>query len=275
MRKLLIVILLFLFYTSAFPQTQKELLYKAYQDSSYELLEQFFENWRLEKTPITDEEYEALTEVEKDVYDLFYESYNPFNLEDRRSVYNVIINPKIDYRIIETVERDSLFLLIHSYHGRDLDSIDLAKFDDSFRNSYITSFEYDIPSILKDSILNFRPRVKFNNAGVLYYTPFYDSLLSEFLRSDSLPFNSIDSEYIITYNNFFVSKHFIYPHIYIRRNFNGDFLFLTKPIVSLIVFDRYRTKAKILYSTGDEGRFSEFKRIDGMWKFIKDYSYMR
>jgi len=67
------IILIFILFYSSFliAQTQEELLNQAYVQNSYELLDKFFENWRMEKTPITDEEYQKLSEVEKDVYDLF------------------------------------------------------------------------------------------------------------------------------------------------------------------------------------------------------------
>ena len=107
MRKLFTIILLSLLCSNGFSQTQEELLYKAYEECSYELLEQFFENWRLEKTPITDEEYKALPDVEKDVYDLFYEFYNPLDLSNLKlekfeydyykNIKYVIIKPYIKY----------------------------------------------------------------------------------------------------------------------------------------------------------------------------------
>lgn len=68
--------------TNAYSQTQDSLLWEAYNKNSYILLEKFFENWQMEKTPITDEEYNNLSDVEKDVYDLFYEFYNPKNLSN-------------------------------------------------------------------------------------------------------------------------------------------------------------------------------------------------
>jgi len=188
MRKIFSVILLLVICSTVYPQSQKDLLYKAYQDSSYELLEQFFENWRFEKPPITDEEYENLSDVQKDVYDLFYEFYNPFNLKDRKGVYYVVINPRMDYKIFESLDRDSIFLIIlRDVYKYDLDTVDLSKYDKKNKDLYIYSQENKIPPIMKDSILGFRPRVKFSNAGVLYYSMYYDSLLSKFVRSDSKP----------------------------------------------------------------------------------------
>jgi hypothetical protein len=57
------IILIFILFYSSFliAQTQEELLNQAYVQNSYELLDKFFENWRMEKTPITDEEYQKLS----------------------------------------------------------------------------------------------------------------------------------------------------------------------------------------------------------------------
>jgi len=49
------------------------------------------------------------TQFKKDVYDLFYEFYNPLDLTERESVYNVVINPRIDYRITETFDTFFIF----------------------------------------------------------------------------------------------------------------------------------------------------------------------
>ncbi|MBC8490487.1 MAG: hypothetical protein H8D45_31110 [Bacteroidetes bacterium] len=274
MRKIFIVILLLLISSNVFPQSQKELLYKAYQDSSYKLLEQFFENWRLKKTPITDEEYENLSDVQKDVYDLFYEFYNPLNLSNLKleefeydfykNVKYAIINPYIRYSFTETLNADSIKMklnedLMKLYY----DSADRSIFNDNDKDTICSS---------EDSIIDFRPRVKFKDANVLYYNLYYDSLLSEFIGSDIVPLGNYDIMQPAYADSTSEKKiEFLSSYIFIMASHWGTYWEIqTSPKVQEITFDKNRTTAKIVYEFPYHGNYSIFERKNDKWIFIKD-----
>lgn len=251
MRKLFIIILLLLIYSATFPQSQKELLYKAYQDSSYELLEQFFENWRLEKTPITDEEYENLTDIEKDVYDLFYEFFEPFNLNKLASFKGqkewykdekyVIIEPNISYKFIENLELD---YIVKQYLRKNFTDSQIVrindKYFDSIKDSYMIWLYQDYYG--SNLIKGFRPRIKFENAEPLYYNPDYDTIITHFIGSPIIYVDSTGNEVWFSRSKLDFIEQYIYVH------FESTYWEIrTSPIAQLIIFDAKRDNAVIEY----------------------------
>ena len=279
MKNLLITCLLFILCSNTFPQTQKELLYKAYQDSSYEFLERFFENWRLEKTPITDEEYETLTDVQKDVYDLFYEFYDPFNLnklnflkgqyESYKDEKYVIIEPYIEYKFIESLELD--YMKEHYLKKHFTDS-QIVKLSDKYISSvYKSPFFWDEQEYYSiDSIVNFRPYLKFKNAMPLFHSPDYDTLISHFIGSpiayeDTLGNLVWFSRSKIDFISPFISIQFMTRYWEIK----------TSPMAYLFIFDAKRENAAIYYSsTGHIGR-AIYKKEHGLWIFVSNTMVMQ
>lgn len=173
----------------AYSQSQDSLLWEAYKNNSYVMLEKFFENWRTEKTPITDDEYNNLSDIEKDVYDLFHEFYNPKNLSNLKleeseydyykEVKYFVIYPEIEYRVLQIENCDSILRAdtIWSYWFRD-STYRFNLFEKS--NGYI-DFNYELFADYskKNSIVNFRPRIKDTSTSVVYFNSGYDSLLSK------------------------------------------------------------------------------------------------
>jgi hypothetical protein len=285
MKPVILTIFLLLSVTALYSQSQKELLEEAYDDNSVQLLEKFFENWRKEKLPINDSEYNKLNDVQKDVYDLFYEFYNPLDMKHMRleeweytmyeNIKYVIISNKIEYEFTKTLNEDEIFENYVKKVWKD----DSAKITEYLNDTAYKRFCFDnlivwgsIETYGLDSIKNFRPRVKFTDAKPLYIRKYYKNLLSEFLGSEFVPLGQ--------YN--IMQPAFSQGESEKRERFLGNFIFvmishwgdhweiLTSPRVSYILFDAARENAKISYSFPYHSGYSVFKKIEGKWVFVKD-----
>jgi hypothetical protein len=78
MRYILLLICAFSFST-CFGQDELKNLENAYKNKSQSQYDQFLEHWRSESIPITS--LDSLGKLQKDVYEIFINFYNPFNLQ--------------------------------------------------------------------------------------------------------------------------------------------------------------------------------------------------
>lgn len=240
------------------------------------MLEQFFENWRNEKTPITDEEFSKLSDVEKDVYDLFYEFYDPFNL-NKLSSFNgeiekykdekyVIINPRIKYNYVSTLNDSEM---VNIYLAKHFTKEEISNLNDYYLNNLYKGYhmlvwaeqDYYCEGLIND----FRPKVKFENARPLFQKSEYDSLITRFV---GYTFYFTDSQgKLVGYSKDKLS--FVNSLIAIFHQTENWYI-VTSPDVKAITFDNNRNTAKLVYSSAGHMGMSTFKKENGKWVFVKD-----
>jgi len=272
--------------TKAYSQSQDSLLWEAYNKNSYILREKFFENWRTEKTPITDDEYNNLSDIEKDVYDLFYEFYNPKNLSNLKleeseydyykEVKYFVIYPEIEYRVLQVENCDSILRAdtTWSYWFRD-STYRFYLFEKS--NGYI-DFNYELFADYskKDSIVNFRPRIKDTSTSVVYFNSGYDSLLSKFIGEDIVPlgtYNIMQPAFADSLSQLKID--FLSPYIFTMASHWGNYWVIqTSPEVSRVYFSKNRDMARITYSFPYHANHCVYKKNNGKWEFVYDKQFL-
>jgi hypothetical protein len=286
-RVFLIFISVFLFVSStSYAQSQEELLYGAYETNSYELLDKFFENWRKEKTPITTLEYQRLNDIEKDVYDLFYEFYFPKNTANLRlsdfeytyytNVKYFVIKNKIHYHVLTSDNYDSLvranlkdFSIDSTKHFNPFEAN--KKDESDFLNMHATDCLY-WECTIKDSIRDFEPFIKDTSAGILFINKYYFDLISKFIGGNMVPLgtdNIMQPAYAKGSSKEKIE--FLLPYIYIMACHWGNcWIIETSPVVSSIFFSHDRLSARIEYSYPYHSNLSYFQKINGKWVFVRD-----
>jgi|WetSurMetagenome_2_1015567.scaffolds.fasta_scaffold198145_1 hypothetical protein len=275
-----------------FSQCQEELLNKAFEQKSYELLDRFFENWRMEKKPISDEEYQKLSDIEKDVYDVFYEFYNPkdmSNLKLEEFEYNYyknvkyfVINPEIHYGVLKSDNYDSLLRNKFPVGYKDstfnfnmfYDRKDKRTFEYTF-NNLLENELFDYFQI-KDSIENFRPQIKDKSTNILFYSCIYDSIISNFIGNNIIPLgeNSI-MQPAYAHGISKIKIDFLKPYIFtMASHWGNQWVIETSPMLYRICFSNNRTFARISHNTPYHSNRSYYVKIENKWTFVFDDDYM-
>ena len=290
-RYLLLIIILFLVNSFNYSQSQDDLLNESYNNKDTILLQKFFNNWSNEIRSINDSEYLKLSETRKDVYDLFYEFYNPVDLsrmkveevdKDRyKGVKYFIIPRKIKYEFIKTLDKIELVTnaLINEY-GSLNDSAKKKLSDSTFVNRlYNGLLDHDAADLFyifklynTDSIINFHPKINFADKHPLFMKKKYEVMLNEFLGEQFNPLGTNDIMQPAFAKGESAGKiKFLSKYIKIIRSHWGDYWeLLTSPKIEMILFDDSRSNAIVYYEFPyHEGR-TVFSKIDGSWKFIKD-----
>ena len=280
---------------SGYSQSQDSLLSKAYEMKSNVLLDKFFENWRMEKTPITDEEYAKLKDAEKDVYDIFYEFYTPkdlsrLRLEDfeyklYKNVKYFVVEPKIKYRILNSTNYDSLYNeLLNDYDSLFISNWKRSKKDTTAYSFFIEYYEDNFYQgllnkdlfyihVKKDSINNFRPRISDKTSRLLYFSLDYNNLLSNFIGNDIVPWGTngiMQTAFADSLSQLKID--FLYSNIFIMASHWGNYWEIqTSPKVFNIDFTNDRKFAKVSYAFPYHQGYSIFEKRNGKWFFIIDY----
>lgn len=285
MREIILINFILFFVNLSFSQTQEELLEEAYDNNSVKLLENFFENWRKEKLPINDSEYNKLSNVQKDVYDLFYEFYNPLDMKHMKleeweytmyeNVKYVIIKNKIHYSFTKTLNQDEIFEDNIRAKYKD-DSLEMVKFlnDSAFKafwGEHLLTLGM-LKTYNRDSIKNFHPNVKFTKAKLLYFRKKCHKIISEFLGTEIVP----SGEYSIMQPAFSKNesekrRNFLNNFIFVMISHRGDYwVLLTSPILTSILFDDVRDNAIIYYNFPYHAGCSVYTKSNGKWEFVWD-----
>ena len=242
----------------------------------------------MEKTPITDEEYQKLSEVEKDVYDLFFEFYNPKEIpkirfiEKRDDINNFdkyvkfyVLDTKIKYGILVSNNYDSLLKTDNEIINNKDTSFHYNPFVDKTEkedpNIYVSYLEDCLFDnfVLSDSIINFRPKIKDATTKILYYQMNYDLIISNFIEYDEKELASYEPVTIIRTSK--IKTRFLKKYIHTIENqcYERSFI-ITVPIISKIVFTNNLDYAKISYETPNYFNFAYYKKVEGKWKFVRD-----
>lgn len=243
--KLNLILLIIFLSTFCFSQTELTELQKVYEQKSIEQYEQFLKKWEKESKPIS---INSLKGLHKDVYQIFQDFYDPFNLakigtgERGRNLYS-----KVEYVIVQ----NSIDIAIHKTDELPYYIYDKAK-----------------PTMLsKERIDNFRPELKLGKP-ILFLLPKYDTIINKFLGSEKYPLGpgvimnpggaEGESE---KRSNFLNQKlKIIYGH------WGGYWHIETHPQVLRIDFNENKTIAKVHYRLGYEGGAALYKKQDSKWK---------
>ena len=123
---------------------------------------------------------------------------------------------------------------------------------------------------IKDSIVDFRPKIEFKNVRILYLTPKYSKIINEFLGNKYYPLGTGGimnparakgtSEKKLDFLN--SKMKIIYGH------WGGYYHIETHPDVFSIDFNKDLTLAKVNYRLGYQGGEATYKRHNGKWIFI-------
>ena len=282
-----ILTLTFLIHITSFCQPQKELLTDSYEKKDTIQLQKFFKNWSNEIKPINDSEYSKLTDVQKDVYDVFYEFYNPvdlsrMNLENveydfYKGVKYLIIKNQIKYNFIKTLDKKEIVteeLLKRDDKTRSISSLltDTGLINEIYDRIFVVDFYEILKYYNEDSILNFHPRFSIDVIKPLILLSSYEKIINGFLGNEFIPLgaNNIMQPAYATGESLEKIK-FLRNYIMIMRSHWGDYWeILSSPKVRLITFDELRDNAMVYYEFPWHAGRTFMSKINGKWTFIYD-----
>jgi hypothetical protein len=225
-------------------------LEKAYKKKSQNRYSQFLQTWHSESIPLIS--LDSLSDLQKDVYEIFKDFYNPFNLQRvGTGEWGNELYSDIDYVIIQ----NSIF--IYTYKMESLNFHVFANTD-----SLILS---------KDSIINFRPELQFEKAKTLYLLPKYELVINKFLGSKNYPLgtggimNPSRARGKSAKRLKFLNKKLNIIH----GHWGGYWHIETHPEVFSIDFNNDKTIAKVNYRLVYQGGEATYIKQNGEWN-LKD-----
>lgn len=249
MRQILILILS-AFFLTCFSQEELKNLEKAYKNKSQNHFSQFLQKWQDESTPITS--LVSLSDLKKDVYEIYKDFYNPYNLQRiGTGEWGNELYSDVEYVVIQ----NSIF--INTYKT---DSLNFGIFTNT--DSLIQS---------KDSIINFRPELQFEQAKTLYLLPKYQIVINKFLGSKSFPLgfggimNPSRARGKSAKRLDFLNKKLKIIH----GHWGGYWHIETHPEVFSIDFNNDKTIAKVNYRLVYQGGEAVYIKQNNEWK-LKD-----
>lgn len=285
MRTLLLHIIIGLFAFSGFGQNAEEKLLKySFKKGDADSLNMFFTKWEKEFQPISQIQFVNLSDTLKDIYEIFLDFYTPQDLkriggsEWGDSLYFgvdfVIVQNRIDFSIVETLDKKKIIL---TYLRNNLkDSSMYERYSETFMKDtadYSLGFTYfnSIEYLYEDSIMDFRPNVKIDNIGILFYKTEYTRTIARFLKNKyhKLGFGGImnparakgKSKLRLDWIN---TKVKIF-----HGHWGGYWQMTTYPSVNQILIDKERETALVFYRMVYEGGEALYKKIDNKWTLIE------
>ena len=242
--KSLILVLSLLITNFSLAQNSLSYLDSAYQNNSIEQLDKFFQHWYFKSQPNTPKD-----SLEKDVYDISKDFYNPFNLKRiGKGEFGEDLYSGIHYVIIQNS------LIVIRYNDEDMISPSQRNYE-----KYIFS---------KDTIRNFQPGVYFDDVKTLFLTPEYDSIINNFLYYNLDSKDSI--EIVEIYKSVENKLNFLNNRIVIFPGHWGYYFHInTRPEITDIHFNKSRTKALINFRLIYQGGITIYKKLNGKWIFEK------
>lgn len=262
--------------------SQFTLLDEAYKEKSQKKLDDFFELWRREIPPISDNQFLNLSDTSKEAYNVFKAFYNSrlnnidkleSNDDRYKNVSYLIIQPKLPIRIQNKVyytidEKKTIYEELLSKYGKDsLDilRLSLSQFPEEDRD---VEELYGNDFLFIDTIAEFRPDISFTNKQkAVYLTLPYEIGLTFFLGSQIdrnnerlhyttyLPLKTINSR-----------KKFLEHKIKIYKGHWGAYWqLITYPEVQIIIFDKEMQYAKIYFRIVYEGGEAILKKEEDKW----------
>lgn len=285
MKTILVHIIIGLFAFSAFGQnTQEKLLKYSFKKGNVDSLDMFFTKWEKEFQPISQTQFDNLSDTIKDVYEIFSDFYTPKDLkriggsEWGDSLYYgvdfVIVQNQIDFSIVETLDKKKIIFTYFKNNVKDssinenyLETLLKDTTDYSLGFTYFSSIKY----LHEDSIMDFRPNVNIDSVGVLFYKSDYTRTIARFLKNKhhKLGFGGImnparakgKSEKRLDWIN---TKVKIF-----HGHWGGYWEMTTFPSVDIILIDKERETALVFFTLVYQGGEALYKKIDNKWTLIE------
>lgn len=283
MKKVITLFFICLFSTQSY--SQLTLLEDAYKKKSEEKLKDFFDYWQAEIPPISGTEYQSLSEIEKDVYDVFCSFYNPIDLERigssewsdtiYQNVKYLIVQNSLQFRVQDKVyftEEEKMAVykrLLKEYGQQDIDSLKLQIIP-GFAEEWVMEELAENDIICNDTIINFRPKISIDNKNIVYLNSSFNTGITSFLgtrikkKNERLNYVYYLSEKEVTKRQAFIEK-----NIKIWRGHWGAYWqLLTYPQVNIMVFDKNREYVKVFFRIVYQGGEAYLKKENGKWSLI-------
>jgi len=280
--------------TALFGQNPKTQLNKAYKKHTPCQLYGFFQQWQAEIPTITQNEFNALDNIQQNAYKAFSAFYKPhrtdsiggseFGTDIYKNVTFLIVQNQLiinsSEKVYYTAQDTENYVVAHINEANIHDSVKTKLLErqngqlselvlDNFGPNHINTFpEYKPVRI--DSIGNFRPPVYCNGKFPLYLTSKYEKILTSFLGNQYVSLgkggimNPAHAKGKSNSKKIFLEKHI---HIY-YGHWGGYWQLLSYPQVYSITFDKDMNYALIDYRMIYEGGCALLKNEDGNWKII-------
>lgn len=265
-------------------KAQIHLLEDAYQFKSKDALEEYFQQWRSDIPPITNDELVKLSDLYQEAYSVFSVFYNPIDLaligksEWGDSIYHnseyLVVQNSLNIRVQDKVfytrtEMDSINKEIISEHGqRGLDS--LIFLNNFYGENWYIKKRFKNNELHTDTLTNFRPNIVFEGKDILYLSPVHDIILTTFLGSRIQKGKGrISNVRYLSNREVEKRRTFLEKKLKVWRGHWGAYwLLISFPEVTSIVFDREMKYAKIFYKLIYQGGEAYLMNDDGKWKMI-------
>jgi len=259
MKQNLLISFFLLITICCFGQKRTQLLSKAYQTKSIQLLDTFFRNWIIETKALSIESFNSLNDKTKEVYNVFQVFYNPKDLD------------KIGgSECGNDLYKNAKYLVIQNQVIYEIgDSITVASNDTLNYINYITT--KDNSAFPTDTLKNFRPNINLDSSKTVVLTKDYDDLLNYFLGSKhtKLGIGNIMAP-AKSSGESKKRQEFLEKFIKIFYGHWGSYWQLySYPTVQKIRFDNSFTNAIVYYRMVYEGGEAYLKKINSKWTLIK------
>jgi len=245
-RKNKYVLFVFFLFTIAFayPQTELEMLERAYKNNSKEELKVFFDNWSREITPITNEELSTYNDTIQEAYKVFVDFYN-FNFSNLN-----ILHPN-DAKQYKNLYKNVNFLIVQN----------------ELKIYFVNKIHFEFPTqegYLTDSITDFRPAIRRSGKTPLYLTKKYDETLNAFLGDGLVKLGKDGRDETSD------KKEFLENYVKIDVGHWYDWLLPAVPEVYTITFDKNMKYAIIFYRISScTGGEIAIKKEGNTWVFFR------
>ncbi len=235
---------------SLFGQSQKELLFKAYNKKSKTLLSTFFGNWTSELSPMSDKKINSLNDTLRNVYEVYNVFFSPENLTS-------YFDPEDIYH-----QRGKYFTVY--------DSVDIG-IGDTITNLEMTSYISSGTNYYKATVKNLRPKIIYEGKKALIINRQYDKLLNTFLGKS---FKTIARTNIEPQEEIGETKQ---RHEFLKEDIfcwywheDNRWLFDAFPKIVEIEFDKSFSNAIVKFRMYYKDKEAYLKKINKEWKVIKN-----
>lgn len=257
-------------------------LESAYQTQNEDSLNQFFLNWEKEYQPISINEWMLLSDTIKDIYEIYYDFFNPFDFSklmkyhefwDTNYVHEkyIVVPNQIAYGFLEKLDDNYVASLIAKKETKNIFQYYKRK------NHALENYEVKIYLILnkldldfKDTLKGFFPVISNNNCTILYLTPKYKNITDLFFDNDSTEFEPVSSDRNqMKVEEKLKRREFLTSYIK-SANTHGfeNVIVSTFPLIRVIYFNAERDMAYVFFYLSYQEKYAIYKKINQKWTHI-------
>jgi hypothetical protein len=259
----------------------------AYKDRDNQSLDRFFMNWESESKSIDNLSYSHLSEIEKDIYDIFKNLYSLPQLKEvdglnrlkpvDLNVKYFVVQDVIYYNVFETLDKKEL-ITKHLQEKKMSDTAYATELMQCLKDTAEISiprfYSDDMLLIKKDSILNFRPRIFLKGTEILSLTEKYDVLIHDYFNKKDSIVGYDGMKYRELKGDWEDRKKFIEGYIEVEPWNRNLWIIESNPNCYRILFDKNRQTAMLHYRVDSSGGVILCKKINGSWKYINSDIYI-